>query len=149
MRGRIDTYLSRADHASTERVRAGVGTLVVRQASHEGVTVGAFAATKRELKNNPNYFIEVPIPGQIGETALRKQLWLPAAPWRNLREITATEAERSARFEAWPAAQQALHDVAGYSLNDPANQALVKEAQKALVSIGAIDSGLTAVVVRQ
>ncbi len=150
IRGRIDTYL-RVNRAPRQEVQTRAGALLVRQLSHGGVTVGIFAETKRELRRNPNYYIEVPIIGSaaLEGTVPRKQLWLPAAPWQKLREITATETERSERFEAgWPAARLAMLDVEGYSKYGEAGEALLKEAKQALDTIGANNSGLKIGIVK-
>lgn len=89
-------------------------------------------------KNERNYFIE----SAPDEPGVARQLWLPALRWVNLgtirqREVVATVAEPSARFDAWHAAQPLVTNLDGYSEYEGEGQALFEEAKLSLQYIDA------------
>ena len=158
LRFRIDNYLS-ARHARIKKIGDGVGTLVVRQASRAGYTVGWVSASgparpwervvgwalAAKLRPAPrDYFIEAP---QATGNASARQLWLPAWQWVNefstarQREIVATEAEPDRRFAAWQDARPTVNDLEDYSPYEGDGRALFEQAKLILQFMSANDDG--------
>lgn len=148
LRVRIDHRLDEL-HIPTKKIRAGIGTLAVRQFSENGITIGAFAKTKRQfIHNEPAYFIESPIAG----SALKRQLWLPADDYTTIdeepvlvehREIIVTTETPDRRFAAWQDVQPEVYDLEDYSPEDPVNQALYEQARLLLQYVDANDDTFT------
>jgi len=141
LRARIDNYLDEK-RARLARVRDGAGVLAVRAAGENGMTVGAFASSRRAYrKGDRHYFIE----STTDSNDSARQLWLPAigrvaaTNFASQREIVSTESEPSRRFAAWQEVQPLTHDTDGYSPYNPDSESLLKEAKISLEFIGAND----------
>jgi len=138
LRARIDNYLGER-HVRIKRVATSSGVLAVREASQGPITIGSFANTKREYRNNErSYFIE----SAPDEPGLARQLWLPA--WKLVglgtirqREVVATTSDPSARFDAWQAVQPLVSNLEGYSEYEGEGQALFEQAKLSLQYIDA------------
>jgi hypothetical protein len=142
LRARVGNYL-KSQRAPMKLVSTEFGILAVRQASHNGISVGDFGISKKDYKKNErNFFIETP-PDEQG---IARQLWLPALQWVFLgtirqREIIATESAPSDRFDAWQQVQPLIKDLENYSEYDSDGQALYNEAKLTLEHIGANNEG--------
>ncbi len=148
LRIRIDHRLDDL-YIPTKKVKTGMGTMAVRQFSENGITIGAFAKTKRlVIQSDPHYFIESSVPG----SAYKRQLWLPADRWEDIdghptfvphREIIETTETTSRRFAAWQDVQPYVYDLNDYSPTDPINQALYEQASLLLQFIDANDDSFS------
>lgn len=148
LRIRIDHRLDEL-YIPTKRVRTGMGTLAVRQFDENGITIGAFAKTKRQfIHKEPAYFIESPLAG----STLKRQLWLPADDYTTVdgepvlvehREIIVTTETPDRRFAAWQDAQPEVYNLEDYSPEDSVNQALYEQACLLLQYVDANDDSFT------
>jgi len=138
LRARIDNYLGER-HARIKRVATATGMIALRQATQSDMIVGSFAASKKDYKRRDrDYFIE----STPDEDGIARQLWLPAyksfgAGALRQREVVATAAHPSERFEAWQAVQPLVGDLEGYSEYEGEGQALFEETKLSLQYIDA------------